>query len=294
MDKKSQFAEYITAKRKAANLTQQEFADMLYVTNTAVSKWERGVSYPDITLISSICEILNVTAQELIGASDDTAARRAKAESGYYRNTAKWYHLITLGAYAVALIACFITNLAVEGTLSWFFLVLPSILLSASLTNLPFAVRHAQARHHMMLKIANFAAPLLFLEGVLLAACLFTGGTWLLTATLGVLLGYSICVLPFALGVLPMLKKADKILISLTVPLLLLGLLLLQVCLWTGGDWFLTAFLGVLTGYMTVILPIILYYWNDFTRKWNWLISLCAAFLTAGLLILVSYIQYFA
>ena len=294
MEKKSKFAEYITAKRKAANLTQQEFADTLFVTNTAVSKWERGVSYPDITLISSICDVLGITAQELIGASDDTVTRRAKAESGYYRNTAKWYHIITLGAYAIALIACFITNLAVGHTLSWFLIVLPAILLAASLTNLPFAIRHAEPRYHFVLKIANFTAPLLFLEGVLLAACVFTGGSWFLIASLGVLLGYSICILPFALPVLPQLQKAEKVLIGLTVPLLLLGLLLLAVCIQTGGTWFVTAFFGVLTGYMIVILPVILYYMNDFTRKWNWLISLGAAFLSAGALILVSYIQYFA
>ena len=51
---------------------------MLFVTEGAVSKWERGVSYPDITLISDICRVLDITEHELITASIDTDARKMK------------------------------------------------------------------------------------------------------------------------------------------------------------------------------------------------------------------------
>ena len=39
----------IASLRKSQNLTQQELGDKLFVTDKAVSKWERGISLPDIT-----------------------------------------------------------------------------------------------------------------------------------------------------------------------------------------------------------------------------------------------------
>ena len=51
MENKKAFGEYIRQKRAEAGLTQKGFADRLFVTESAVSKWERGLSYPDITLV---------------------------------------------------------------------------------------------------------------------------------------------------------------------------------------------------------------------------------------------------
>ena len=51
MESKKTFGEYIRERRRAMGLTQREFAEKLYVTESAVSKWERGMSYPDVTLL---------------------------------------------------------------------------------------------------------------------------------------------------------------------------------------------------------------------------------------------------
>ena len=83
-DKKS-FGRFIAEKRKERGLTQADVAKALYVTVTAVSKWERGVTYPDITLISDLCEILDVSERELIAEGNDAEYRRMKAEAERYR-----------------------------------------------------------------------------------------------------------------------------------------------------------------------------------------------------------------
>ena len=74
-DKKS-FGKYITEKRKEANLTQEELANKLYVIPTTISKWERGVSYPDITVITNLCKELNISEHEIFTDCDDEAMNK--------------------------------------------------------------------------------------------------------------------------------------------------------------------------------------------------------------------------
>jgi transcriptional regulator with XRE-family HTH domain len=58
--------EIIVEKRKQTKLTQQELADKLGVSNTAVSKWENDINYPDISLIQPLCKILNIDIIKLL------------------------------------------------------------------------------------------------------------------------------------------------------------------------------------------------------------------------------------
>ena len=51
-------------------MTQEEFASRLGVTPQAVSKWERGNGLPDISLVKSICQILDISANALFGITD--------------------------------------------------------------------------------------------------------------------------------------------------------------------------------------------------------------------------------
>ena len=59
----------IAAVRKAAGLTQEQLGELLGVTRQAVSKWERGQSVPDISLLVPLAEQLNVTVAELLQGS---------------------------------------------------------------------------------------------------------------------------------------------------------------------------------------------------------------------------------
>ena len=76
MKDKKTFGSFIKEKRISKNYSQKELAELLYVTESAVSKWERGVSYPDITLITDLCKVLEVSEKELIDSGDDDEYRK--------------------------------------------------------------------------------------------------------------------------------------------------------------------------------------------------------------------------
>lgn len=63
---KQQFGNFIAENRKAAGLTQKELAAQVHVTDKAVSKWERALSYPDVTLLEPLAEALGLGVEELM------------------------------------------------------------------------------------------------------------------------------------------------------------------------------------------------------------------------------------
>ena len=59
--------EKIKELRKKNDLTQEKLADYLCVSYQAVSKWECGLSSPDLSLIVPLAKLLHVTTDELLG-----------------------------------------------------------------------------------------------------------------------------------------------------------------------------------------------------------------------------------
>lgn len=58
--------QFIAKKRKEKNLTQAELANLIGVTNKAVSKWERGLGCPDVSLLEVLSNILDVSILEIL------------------------------------------------------------------------------------------------------------------------------------------------------------------------------------------------------------------------------------
>ena len=56
---------FISVSRKNKNLTQEQLAERLGVSINAVSKWERGLNLPDVSLMKELCKILDITLNEL-------------------------------------------------------------------------------------------------------------------------------------------------------------------------------------------------------------------------------------
>ena len=63
----AQTGHFLTQRRNALGLTQAQLAQRLDVTDKAVSKWERGETYPDITLLQPLAYFFEVTLDELMG-----------------------------------------------------------------------------------------------------------------------------------------------------------------------------------------------------------------------------------
>lgn len=57
---------FIAKCRKEKNLTQRQLGEKLNVTDKAVSKWERGKSFPDVSLMKALCEELNIDVSDLL------------------------------------------------------------------------------------------------------------------------------------------------------------------------------------------------------------------------------------
>ena len=67
---KMEFNEKIQELRKQKGLTQEELAKALYVSRTAISKWESGRGYPNIESLKSIATFFSVTVDELLSSTE--------------------------------------------------------------------------------------------------------------------------------------------------------------------------------------------------------------------------------
>ena len=72
--KKQTFGTMIATMRKENGMTQLELAEKMGVTDKAVSKWERDLSFPDINSIPKLADVFNVTVDELMQVKADTKA----------------------------------------------------------------------------------------------------------------------------------------------------------------------------------------------------------------------------
>ena len=77
--KKETFGNMVAVLRKEKGMTQLELAEKMGVTDKAVSKWERDLSFPDVSYIPKLAEILGVSVDELMqvkAESKDDASKK--------------------------------------------------------------------------------------------------------------------------------------------------------------------------------------------------------------------------
>ncbi len=145
-------ATYISMLRKNKQLTQKELADKLGVTDKAVSKWERGAGYPDISMLKPLSEILGVSVNELLDGESKSEESIELCEEDMQNNSVTRVleyadHVIKRKEHSIgrifswilgislflAVFICFIVNIATEQGLSWFYIVAASCVFGGSL-----------------------------------------------------------------------------------------------------------------------------------------------------------------
>lgn len=61
---------YIAGKRKALGMTQKQLAEKLNMSDKSVSKWERGICLPDVSVYMELCEMLGISINEFLAGED--------------------------------------------------------------------------------------------------------------------------------------------------------------------------------------------------------------------------------
>ena len=105
-----------------------------------------------------------------------------------------WFWIPTI-TYAVALVICFICNIAVNGTLSWFFIVFASLLCAYSF--IPTFTSFFEANKLLVFVVSSLAS----ISILLLTCAIYTGAVfWVATACVGIMIGYSLLFVPVVLA----------------------------------------------------------------------------------------------
>ena len=77
-----QFGAFVAQSRREKGLTQKELADLLHVTDKAVSKWETGKGFPDLKLLEPLAQVLGVSLVDLLQGERTSSPTLSKEEAG--------------------------------------------------------------------------------------------------------------------------------------------------------------------------------------------------------------------
>lgn len=118
-----EFGEKLKELRKAKGLTQDELAECLFVSRTAVSKWESGRGYPSIDSLKQIALFFSVSIDELICSENAIILAEKEKQESIHRNVS----LICCAADAFAILLLFLpifgasaeTVFSLTGTALW-------------------------------------------------------------------------------------------------------------------------------------------------------------------------------
>ena len=124
-DLKQILAKNITALRQAGHMTQLELAEKLNYSDKAISKWERGESMPDVTVLKSIADLFGVTLDYLVEADhgatpmpESLPAEQIEVPSHKRRNRSVVTTLSVLIVWFVATLAFVVLDAAIPKTLA--------------------------------------------------------------------------------------------------------------------------------------------------------------------------------
>ena len=161
------------------------------------------------------------------------------------------YGLITAGILLIPVIVCLICNLAVGHALDWFFIVLSSLLVVASVTVVPMLATEMR----FVKAVGCCTVSILIL---LLTCCIYTHGDWFLVTA--VIFGLSVVLMPAIIWQVPLPGPLEnrKTLSVILWDVVWLLVMLAVICVYVRGDWFLTAAVPVIFGLSVLLMPFVI------------------------------------
>lgn len=102
-----EFHERLQALRKQKGITQEELAQALYVSRTAVSKWESGRGYPNIDSLKAIAVYFSVTVDELLSCDEVLSIAQDEQKLKKSQMCDLIFGLLNLSAALLLVLPCF-------------------------------------------------------------------------------------------------------------------------------------------------------------------------------------------
>ena len=106
----------ISDARRKLNMTQKDLADKLYVSDKAVSKWERGLCFPDISVLIPLTENLNISLYDLLRGEkmnkkevEETLKNTINFSNNELKRNKKKYTIISLIIIFIIVLTCIVT-----------------------------------------------------------------------------------------------------------------------------------------------------------------------------------------
>ena len=93
-----EFNEKLQQLRKRKDMTQEELAEVLYVSRTAISKWESGRGYPNIDSLKAIATFFHVTIDELLSGDELLTLAQEERQQGESRQRNLVYGLLDVSS----------------------------------------------------------------------------------------------------------------------------------------------------------------------------------------------------
>lgn len=175
MDSKK-FGAFILELRKEKGWTQAELAEMIHVTDKAISRWERGVGFPDINTMKPLADALGVSVMEMmqsernletnISMENVTVAMDNMISLVEYHRAVEKRNLI-IGVFTVISFIMLIFLLDVMSVEGFMYVCLPLILAGVGITLIVMSIhrRKLQLQYYVTLAvgIGCLLIPILFL-----------------------------------------------------------------------------------------------------------------------------------
>ena len=142
----------ISARRKELGMTQKQLAEKIHVTDKAVSKWERGVNFPDLGLMEALARELDTTPALLLGleeaSRDEIVSSVTQIFTEQLVNTRQDIHRLGWGcilAAAVLTISYLLFGNSTEKT-QQAYLILHCVIITAAVGGLYLLVKYGQIK----------------------------------------------------------------------------------------------------------------------------------------------------